>query len=292
MVLQRPFTFSDDSVMVELPKVVNSDVAKQMAVRGTLTPMVAAVKLFELRKLQSEWYQHLHLSGNVPMENPKLYCQKRTEMLKEWLDTMPESINQSTKDWLYLEWSYLNVYAAAPCPKIPRPSDEAMIQVFNNCVNYALRFRSILQDSNARFVYTYHDALRTYFIGNNFLHAVWHSEDAIIGESNVESAFDAIKAIIFVLTSMIVRWQEVETLRDRFREESGYMSKRLQQRLDDLIARPTPPISRGVAEQALRHQLVYGLPELGMATGNSQDYNPSAHIATADFGNVAFYRYG
>lgn len=291
MVLQRPFTFSDDSVMVELPKVANPDVAKRIAVRGTLTPMVAAIKLFELRKLQSEWYQHLHLSGNVPMENPKPYFQQRTEMLKEWLDTMPKSINQSTKDWLYLEWYYLNVYAVAPCPKIPRPCDEAMVQIFNNCVNYALRFRSILQDSSARFVYTYHDALRTYFIGNNFLHAVWHSEDAVINESNTESAIDVIKAIIFVLTSMIVRWQEVETLRDRFREESSYLSKRLQQKLDYLETPPTP-IPSEAAEQTLRHQLTYEWPELNTVADSSQEYNPSAHITTVDFGNVAFYRYG
>lgn len=291
MVLQRPFTFSDDSVMVELPKVASPDIAKRIVVRGTLTPMVAAIKLFELRKLQSEWYQQLHLSGNVPMENPKLFCHKRTELLKEWLDTMPESINKSTKDWLYLEWYYLNVYAAAPCPKIPRPSDEAMVQIFNNCVNYALRFRGILQDSNARFVYTYHDALRTYFVGNNFLRALWHSEDAIISESSIESAISAIKAIIFVLTSMIVRWQEVEPLRDRFREESSYMSKRLQQKLD-LIAHPTPPTSRGPGEQTLRHQSTYEWPEVGAVAEICQEYNPAAHIATVDFGNVAFYRYG
>lgn len=289
MVLQRPFTFSDDSVMVELPKVASPDVSKRIAVRGTLTPMVAAIKLFELRKLQSEWYQQLHLSGNVPMENPKSFYQKRTELLKEWLETMPESINKSTKDWLYLEWYYLNVYAAAPCPKIPRPNDEAVVQIFNNCVSYALRFRGILQDSNARFVYTYHDALRTYFIGNNFLHALWHSEDSIIPESSIESAINAIKAIIFVLTSMIVRWQEVEPLRNRFQEESSYMSKRLQQKLD-LTVHPAPPVSRQIVEQTLQHQSNYDWPQAG--TEIPQEYNPSAHIATVDFGNVAFYRYG
>lgn len=289
MVLQRPFTFSDDSVMVELPKVTSPDVAKRIAVRGTLTPMVAAIKLFGLRKLQSEWYQKLHLSGNIPMENSKQFCQKRTELLKEWLDTMPESISKSTKDWLYLEWYYLNVYAAAPCPKIPRPNDEAMIQIFNNSVSYALRFRGILQDSNARFVYTYHDALRTYFIGNNFLRALWHSEDSIIPESSIESAINAIKAIIFVLTSMIVRWQEVEPLRDRFREESSYMLKRLQQKLD-ITVHPASSVSRQTTEQTLQHQPNYDWREVG--TEIPQEYNPSAHIATVDFGNVAFYRYG
>lgn len=284
MVLQRPVTFSDDSVLVELPRAANPDVAKRIYVRGTLTPMIAATKLFELRKLQSEWYQNLHLSGNVPIEDPKPYFRQRTEMLKVWKDTMPESINQSTKDWLYLEWYYLNVYVAAPCPKIPRPCDEAMVQVFNNCVNYARRFRDILQDSNARFVYTYHDALRTYFIGNNFLHAVWHSEHALIDDSNIESALETVKAITFVLTSMIVRWQEVETLRDRFQEESTYMiSRRFQQKLENLVT----PLESVISAPQFPYE--WSLP----VTDSSQpEYNPSAHIATADFGNVAFYRYG
>jgi len=289
MVLQRPFTFSDDSVLVDLPKLEDPEVAKQIIVRGTLTPMATAIHLFHLRKLQSEWYQFLHLSGSEPLQDPTAYFRSKTAILKEWLDKIPETINSSTRDWLYLEWCYLNVYTAAPCPKIPRPCDEAVAQVFQNCVSYALVFRNILQNSNVSFVYTYHDALRTYFIGNNFLHAFWRSEDAVIAGSNVTSAIDAVKAIIFVLTSMIVRWQEVEVLRDKFRVESGYMLRNLEARQQALLVPPRPLVMREQAERTLRHQLSI---EWGDIDGvNPQLYNPSGHIAMADLGNVAFYRY-
>ncbi|PWW71739.1 hypothetical protein C7212DRAFT_287539 [Tuber magnatum] len=289
MVLQRPFTFSDDSVLVDLPKREDPEVAKQIIVRGTLTPMAAAIHLFRLRKLQSEWYQFLHLSGSEPVQDPTAYFRSKTTVLREWLGKIPESINTSTRDWLYLEWYYLNVYTAAPCPKIPRPCDEAVVQVFQNCVNYALMFRSILQNSNVRFVYTYHDALRTYFIGNNFLHALWRSEDAVITSANVTSTIDAIKAIIFVLTSMIVRWQEVEALRDKFRMESSYMLRNLEAREQSLLAPPRPQVTREEAERTLRRQLSIEWREID--TINPRLYNPSGHIAMADFGNVAFYRY-
>lgn len=291
MVLQRPFTVSDDSVLVDLPKLEDPEVARHIVVRGTLTPMAAAIHLFKLRQLQSEWYQDLHLSGSEPVKDPEGYFRKRTNLLEEWLASMPKSITPSTRDWLYLEWYYLNVYAAAPCPKIPRPCDEAVIQVFKNCANYAIMFRNILRNPNTRFVYTYHDALRTYFIGNNFLHAIWHSSDTVVNANNVASTIDAIKAIIFVLTSMIVRWQEVEPLREKFAAESSYMLKRLQAKLDEsLVALPTPTLPRENIDRGLRHPpLGYTWPEQNSV--DAQLYNPSAHVATADFGNVAFYRY-
>src|SRR5690606_14631936 len=52
MVLQRPFSFSDDAVDVQLPKVndLPSPNAAASSLQGNMTSMAAAVHLFELRK--------------------------------------------------------------------------------------------------------------------------------------------------------------------------------------------------------------------------------------------------
>ena len=83
MVLQRPFTFSDDSVLVSLPRVSEAPLI------NALTPMAAATHLFKLRRLQSDWYQSLHLSGSGLLDNPEEYIRHHTELLRAWRDQIP-----------------------------------------------------------------------------------------------------------------------------------------------------------------------------------------------------------
>ncbi|KAA8903646.1 fungal-specific transcription factor domain-containing protein [Sphaerosporella brunnea] len=258
MVLQRPFTFSDDSVLVSLPRVTEAPL------RNTLTPMTAATHLFKLRKLQSEWYQSLHLSGSDPLPNPSAYIRHHTALLHEWKHTLPHpSLSPSTHNWLLLEWHYLNIYIAAPSPKIPRSSQEGMQQIYTHSSSYAFAFRSILSDSpTSGFVYTYHDALRTYFVGSNLLHALFH-----MGQAVLEQAMDAIDGIVFILDSMIIRWPDAEALRDKFRAEAAFVVGRLEEVAPPRVAPTTAP---------------WHIP---------QHQQPGGHVATADFGNVAFYRY-
>jgi len=303
MVLQRPFTFADDSIIVELPKVETS-LATNLTTPGTLTPISTAVHLFKLRKLQSDWYQNLHLSGNEPLQDPDDYVRSHTDKLRRWREEIPSTISTSTRDWLLLEWHYLHVYVAAPCPKIPQVSPDAMHQIFTHCSSYAIAFRTILRDSNnTRFVYTYHDALRTYFVGSNLLHALYHSEATILPESTPEKDLDraviAIRGIVFVLTSMMIRWPDAEALRDKFRDESGPVLARLKRRLDAFAVADKE-------RRLLRHQMSAEWPTappaapihprggimsraLHSSTAGTR-FAISWHIATADFGNVAFYR--
>lgn len=264
MVLQRPFTFSDDSVLVELPKDIN-----------TPTPMAAATHLFKLRMLQSEWYQSLHLSGSDPLPDPEAYISRHTELLQKWRSEIPTTMSSSTRDWLLLEWHYLHIYLPAPSPKIPRSTPESMMQIYTHSASYSIAFRAILTDSpSSGFVYTYHDALRTYFVGSNLLHAL----TLLPGENELGRASDAIDGIVYILTSMIIRWPEVEALRDKFRAEAGYVLQRLRRRRE------------AVQERRLRTQMSF---EWRNAEGvvQQQPFVMGGHVATADFGNVTFYRY-
>jgi hypothetical protein len=238
MVLQRPFTFSDDSVLVSLPRA-----------SSPATPMAAAIHLFNLRKLQSDWYQSLHLSGSEPIPYSSAYVRTHTALLASWKSQIPTDISASTRDWLLLEWHYLNIYIVAPSPKIPRCTVEAMTTIYRHSAEYARTFRRVLSDSS--FVYTYHDALRTYFVGSNLLLALYASEPPD------GAALDIVDDLVHVLTTMIIRWPDAEALRDKFRAEAAFVVQRMRERS---------------WEQQLPHDM-------------------GGHVATADFGNVAFYRY-
>ncbi|KAI5805438.1 fungal-specific transcription factor domain-containing protein [Peziza echinospora] len=327
MVLQRPFSFSDEAVDVQLPKVNDASIPRKLSIRTSSTSMDAAVHLFKLRKQQSVWYQTLYHTGSDPSLNPIPDYIVRREKLEKWLEDIPETITKANKDWLTLEWHYLYVYASAPCPKMPQPCIEALNAIFTHCVQYALKFRRILADQNNRIVYTFHDALRTYYVGMNLLHALWHNEDVVLNEGNIGTAMDGIKATTY----------DADGLRDQFRQEASYMLARLQQKMDEFltapIPQPSPPLQSyqqpnqqdqkytgaggggdagvvgtipshltAISQSALDNRLSFDFAEwpeynaaLSQLNGrnlqNGQAYNPSGHIATVDFGNVAFYGY-
>jgi len=272
MVLQRPFTFSDDSVLVSLPRVSDAPL------RNTLTPMAAATHLFKLRMLQSDWYQALHLSGSSPLPNAYEYITHHTAALQSWRDQIPPTMSSSTRDWLLLEWHYLNIYIAAPSPRIPSSSPTSMSQIYTHSSAYSRFFRQILSDSpSSGFVYTYHDALRTYFVGSNLLHALYRAEDTLLPptvcEGELERAIDAVEGISDVLAGMIVRWPDAEALTDKFSAEAAFVTDRLRKRKE--------------VEHRERRRYEW----LGQGQAQTQAFVMGGHVATADFGNVAFYRY-
>lgn len=354
MVLQRPFSFSDDSVDVQLPRVHESSGHNTLSLKGNMTPLAAAVHLFKLRKHQSVWYQNLYHTGSEPSPDPKPEYYARRGLLEKWLEDMPATMTKANRDWLTLEWHYLYVYASAPSPKMPQPCEEALTAIFKHCVQYGIKFRRILADMNNRIVYTFHDALRTYYVGMNLLHALWHNEDIVLNESNIGTAVEGIKATTYVLSAMTVRWQDAEGLRDQFRQEASYMLARLQQKMDEYLLSTASPqpiqllpkpqarqqdgtaqaqlhcpqseeesndshygpqtlhmypsvhllsphpshLSNPISQAALDHRLNFDFAEwpeysIAVAAMNNpgQVFNPSGHIATADFGNVTFYRY-
>ncbi|KAF8461868.1 fungal-specific transcription factor domain-containing protein [Kalaharituber pfeilii] len=373
MVLQRPFSFSDDAIDVQLPKAHDIQNPKTINLKGNLTPMAAAVHLFELRKHQSAWYQKLYHTGNEPSPDPKPDYFARREVLERWFSAMPEGISKPNKDWLALEWHYLYVYASAPCPKMPQPCKEALMAIFTHCAQYAIKFRQILADLNNRTVYTFHDALRPYYVGMNLLHALWHNEEVVLNENNIGTAMEGIKATTYVLGAMTGKWEDAERLRNQFRQDASFMMARLQQKVNEYLtapstrqqsipqvtqshvtplppSRPSPPpqqpLQLGLESQtllpsrpshsqapcpvtlsttlpaittpvtlsslpALSQPLLHPLPTIYQQTFDFPEwpeysaalaalnggrnalgvFNPSGHIATADFGNVAFYSY-
>lgn len=282
MVLQRPFTFSDDSVLVSLPRV------SEAPLRGNLTPMAAAIHLFKLRRLQSDWYQSQHLSGSEPLQNPEQYIQHHTLLLNTWRDQIPPTMSTSTRDWLLLEWHYLQIYVAAPSPRIPLCSAASMQQIYSHASSYAIAFRTILSDSpSSGFVYTYHDAMRTYFVGSNLLHALYQAEDTLlpanVDEKELERAINAIDGVVFVLTSMIIRWPDSEAWRDKFQSEAGWVLSRLQRRREVGQEQKRLRAQKGYEWREVRHQY--------QNQNQHQHQQQQQWVATADFGNVAFYRY-
>lgn len=229
MVLQRPFSFSDDSISVLLPRSVERSADKDDW-KGNLVNKASARHLFRLRQLQSSWYQLFYHTGDELLPDGAAYTATRRAELEAWYEAIPDSISPVVKDWLALEYHYIQVYVSAPCPKIPHPDDAAWKAIFSHAVSYAMRFADILGDVNHRIVYTYHDGLRTYYVGSNLLNAIWHKESVVLDEGNIQTAMDAVKATISILSSMVKRWDNASGLVEKFTGESQFMLGKLERK--------------------------------------------------------------
>jgi hypothetical protein len=256
MVLQRPFSFSDDSIDVQIPRVSSDE--KESALgswNGTLVPMAAATHLFKLRRLQSEWYQDFYHTGDIPMKDFETYCKPRRDALSNWFKEIPTTISQVIRDWLTLEYHYIQVYLSAPSPKIPQPSDEAWRTIFTHAVSYSVRFADILSDINHRIMYTFHDALRTYYVGRNLLQAIWDKEDKVLDQNNIAVATNAIKATISILSAMTKRWEDAQPLVEQFSKESSVMLTKLSDKSREIdAARERARIEKEQAAQKKKQQ--------------------------------------
>ncbi|KAM7216617.1 Fungal specific transcription factor domain containing protein [Rhypophila decipiens] len=171
MVHARPFSFYDDAMSVELPLVVRSPppVFSGGAISGPFS-IEASSYLFKLRELQSYWYQNLFQADpSDPLPDPTSFIWQVCLEMRKWSEALPKSLPADILEMLDLELRYSYVYCIAPSPRTPHLTDYGRLLIYEHAISYIERMHDVAHaEKNAAF-YTYHDALRVYFMGSQFL---------------------------------------------------------------------------------------------------------------------------
>lgn len=228
MALQNPFSFTDDSVMVQLPP-EDASVASTEQASGVTKPTstAMAMHLFRLRKLQSAWYQEEYLSGNTQFSDAEVdaFIGEHMSRLSRWYEAIPTIISASAKVSLLLEYHYICTYLSLPSPRIPHSCATSMQQVLEHSSAYATLFHSVFtKQQYNRVVCTYHDALRTHFVGKTLLAIfVYRREEIEVSEGILLSIKETVSTIGFILSRMSLRWPEVRGLRDGLLGDADYL---------------------------------------------------------------------
>ncbi|KAK0621667.1 fungal-specific transcription factor domain-containing protein [Bombardia bombarda] len=171
MVHARSFSFTDDAISVALPtgSRVNQPSSNGASAAG-LTSTNPSIQLFKLRRLQSSWYQELFQCDPTDLlpDAPSFLWQMCFDM-REWSEGLPNGLPINIREIFDLELRYSYVYCIAPSTRAPHLTAYGRLLIFEHAIAYLDRVHDVATaDVNTAF-YTYHDALRVYFMGSQFV---------------------------------------------------------------------------------------------------------------------------
>ncbi|KAH7329338.1 fungal-specific transcription factor domain-containing protein [Stachybotrys elegans] len=260
MVHARSFSFTDDSINVAFP--TYSSVGRKGSVSGPLAgpqPVDSALLLFQLRRAQSHWYQELYHS-EAPITNSKSYVWQMCRDMREWGDKLPDTLPPETRRMFDQELRYSYVYCMAPSSKNPGISDYDRIIMFEHSMAYLDTMHDIaLGGLNSAF-YTYHDALKVYFMARQFVAVLRDATDMLLsgqmppipmplaagiqpppiprrqvqpGElatDNLERSLKCLEKVSVTMQKYAERWVDATTLKESFEVISSEIFSELQTR--------------------------------------------------------------
>ncbi len=184
MVKERAISFSDDSANVELPSTSATSVASDSSGRNQLflQSLEPSICWFRIRRLQSEWYHELFLSGREALPEPRSECYlwNACQDMRVWFETLPESISPALRTKCELELLYSFIYVLSPSPKIPNVPALGQSLVFEYSIRYTELMQAVLRDLESCAIYTFHDILRVYFVGRRFCDVLWRHQEQLL----------------------------------------------------------------------------------------------------------------
>ncbi|KUI55905.1 Positive regulator of purine utilization [Cytospora mali] len=194
MVHARAFSFSDDAINVDLPAM--SGIGRIASVAGPITGPQShdpAILLFQLRRIQSHWYQTLIQSDpNRPIEgsdgDTASFIWQVCQDMREWDESLPDTLPIGIRELFNLELKYSYVYCLAPSARAPVMTAYGRVLIFEYAIAYVDHVYGIAahgsSDPNPSF-YTYHDALRVFFMGSQFMAVLRDAGDSILAGASV-----------------------------------------------------------------------------------------------------------
>ncbi|KAK5658280.1 hypothetical protein OQA88_2255 [Cercophora sp. LCS_1] len=181
MVWTRPFSLIDDALTTVLPA---PNPPSQL--QGVTRIPDPSSHLFKLRRLQSSWYQTLCQSDpHEPHPDPTSYKWKMCLGMREWSEGVPKNLPAGIRDILDLELRYSYVYCLAPSARAPELTPYGRTLIFEHAIAYIARMYDIVQGGRNTGFYTYHDALRVFFMGTQFHAALSGAVDALLAGPNM-----------------------------------------------------------------------------------------------------------
>jgi hypothetical protein len=190
MVHARAFSFTDEAINVAYPSA--NHLSRALSVAGPLTAAPAAdpaLLLFQLRRAQSHWYQTLFQSDpNDPLADSATFIWQMCQEMREWGDSLPDTLPPAIRQVFDLELRYSYVYCIAPSARAPHMTAYGRMLIFEHAIAYLDQVyevaHSTATDSAAAFS-TYHDALRVFFMGSQFLAVLRDAGDALLAGASV-----------------------------------------------------------------------------------------------------------
>ena len=180
MVHARAFSFTDESINVAFPS--SNPNPRVPSLSGPITANSAdpALLLFQLRHAQSQWYSTLFQSGPTPLPNGRAYIWRMCQEMREWGANLPDSLPSGTRELFDLELWYSYVYCLAPSTRYPCITNYGRVLIFEHAIAYLDTTHRVAHGALNSAFYTYHDALRVFFMASQLLAVLRDAEDVLL----------------------------------------------------------------------------------------------------------------
>lgn len=304
MVHARAFSFTDESINVAFPQPTAVGDG-QLITRRNSGSADSALLLFQLRRAQSYWYQALYQSEPTPLPSPAAFLWQMCLDMREWQDSLPGTLPPAVRQMFEQELRYSHVYCLAPCARAPQMTDYTRLLIFE----YSLEYLEIMHDVAFRGLngafYTYHDALKVYFMANQFLAVLRDAQDLILSgarvppppappgsappppiprrhlrpgvplDSNLDRSLGCLERVPKTLKLYSVRWADAMMLKQSWEQLSNETVERLRSVHQQLSG---VPLNQGHVQYANRMPSAsqQGVLQTPVGPGQQQQQQPSA----------------
>ncbi|KAJ2891873.1 Positive regulator of purine utilization [Zalerion maritima] len=180
MVHARAFSFTDEAINVAFPS--SNPNPRVPSLSGPIAAPAAdpGLLFFQLRRAQSQWYSTLFQSEPTPLPNGRSYIWRMCQEMRDWGTKLPDTLPASIRELFDLELRYSYVYCLAPSTRHPHMTDYGRVVIFEHAIAYLDAVHRVAHGAlNAAF-YTYHDALRVYFMASQLLAVLRDAEDILL----------------------------------------------------------------------------------------------------------------
>ncbi|KAI0098639.1 N-terminal binuclear Zn cluster-containing/DNA binding domain-containing protein [Nemania sp. FL0031] len=266
MVLTRAFSFTDAAANVAFPR--SSSFSRRASITGQyLSGCEPALLLFQLRRAQSHWYQHLSQSDSTPLPDATFIWQMCHQM-QDWAERLPTHLPMGVRELFDLELRYSFVYCMSPSAKSPPLTDYDRLFIFEHALAYLEHMYDIAHSGRDGGLYSYYDALRVFFMANQFVAVVQDAEELLLSGivpppppyslengtlppplprrmggpfDNLERSLGCLERTARTLAKYGERWDDSVSLRRGFDIRSGPVIERLRMRRQMKHQQPSPP---------------------------------------------------
>ena len=261
MVHARTFSFTDNSINVAFPGTFTKSTApKPITAPQSSDP---ALLLFQLRRAQSYWYQELYQSHSAaPLRDAASFVWQMCLEMREWGESLPQTLPIDVRQMFDQELRYSYVYSISPSGRAPDITDYSRTLIFEYAVAYLDTMHEVAHNSLNNAFYTYHDAIKVYFMANQLLTVLSDAEDMLLMgppipppicrpgapppppvprrpivpgvplEDNLHRSIRCLERVDQTLGKFCERWEESTMLKLSFEGMSGDTMERLKRRKD------------------------------------------------------------
>ncbi|KAJ5923805.1 hypothetical protein N7466_007992 [Penicillium verhagenii] len=178
---QRTFSFSDDSVSVEMPSTGNSSKSSTSEQSNVfLRSPAPALHIVKIRQILSAGYSDMHYSSREPSPQPIVQIWTLCYRAQQWLNECPPNAPNHFSLLYRLELLYTIIVLLSPSHQYPTLCDYNNALFFDRCMDYISQIHQVLESPSHLPFLNFLDIKRVQQVARRFVEVLSQNYDLLL----------------------------------------------------------------------------------------------------------------